>query len=164
MRPLEQAAADLDHAEKQCADLERQLTEQKQITDSIISVDVAGLRKAWNDAMAQLRASEAAQAGMRAALERVEAHCAHPQTNNVEVLVGWVLTDVRAALASSGSGLLDAVREGAEALEWYGERAKALTEFKKQPPMYPVAIFTELSLDGGRRARAALEKLGQYTH
>lgn len=34
--------------------LEHQLAEQKRITDSIITVDVAGLRKAWKEAERQL--------------------------------------------------------------------------------------------------------------
>lgn len=44
-----------------------------------------------------------------------------------------------------------------EALEWYRERAKSLAEKDWQSnPDYAMAIFTELSLDGGGRADKAL--------
>lgn len=44
------------------------------------------------------------------------------------------------------------------ALEWYENRAKALVDFIKKPDSYLLAIYTELSLDGGQRARAAIEE------
>lgn len=47
-----------------------------------------------------------------------------------------------------------------DALEWYSERADSLAnrDWKKNP-RYAEAIFVELSLDGGKRARVALQQL-----
>ncbi|KKL70589.1 hypothetical protein LCGC14_2103390 [marine sediment metagenome] len=45
-----------------------------------------------------------------------------------------------------------------KALEWYGNRAESLIDFIKKPDSYLLAIYTELSLDGGKRARAAIEE------
>ena len=42
------------------------------------------------------------------------------------------------------------------ALVWYQERATSLADPKKQTANYLEAIYVELSLDGGRRACAAL--------
>lgn len=44
----------------------------------------------------------------------------------------------------------------ANAVKWYGERAQALTKCKDKGTHYLEAIYVELSLDGGNRAREAL--------
>lgn len=41
-------------------------------------------------------------------------------------------------------------------LEWYEERARSLADPGKDDA-YKEAVFTELTLDGGRRARSAME-------
>lgn len=45
-----------------------------------------------------------------------------------------------------------------DALEWYRERAESLASDKAKNPDYAVAVVTELSLDAGIRARAAIAK------
>ena len=65
---------------------------------------------------------------------------------------------VRAKIAHAVA-LARAVVELAAALEWYAERAKSLSismnDYNKRVD-YALAIFTELSLDAGQRADAAL--------
>lgn len=48
------------------------------------------------------------------------------------------------------------------ALEWYAEKARALSSNDwKERPHIAEAIFTELQLDGGNRARTALKGDGE---
>lgn len=44
-----------------------------------------------------------------------------------------------------------------DALEWYAEKARSLATKKTANPEYSMAIFTELSLDGGQRAKKAMD-------
>jgi hypothetical protein len=60
------------------------------------------------------------------------------------------------------SRLTALISELREALNWYSEKATSLAEKDwRKNPQYAEAIFVELSLDGGRRARSVLSKLGE---
>lgn len=65
--------------------------------------------------------------------------------------------------AITADPLLSAAGEMAEALKWYGEKAEALQRYGARKPPNGVAmeaIVTEMMLDDGAKARAALKRAG----
>lgn len=84
------------------------------------------------------------------------------QPISIESMKALLALDAEGALVPHGLGghgracLASAVEEIEKlrsALGWYGEKAKSLAEKDwRKHPSYAEAIFTELSLDAGRRA------------